>query len=332
MAAAATSTVRRRLPPPSCFAPRATMLLAAAVALLVVPPCRVAVDAQPAPGFYPSRRFRARPFYRDFRNLWGAQHQSVAGGEVTIWLDSTSGSGFKSRRSFRSGYFGADIKLQPGYTAGVITAFYLSNSEAHPGFHDEVDMEFLGTTPGRPYTLQTNVYVRGSGDGGRGRAVGREVKFHLDWFDPTADFHHYAILWTPTQIVFYVDDVPIRRYGPARGSAAAATFPRRPMWVYGSIWDASSWATDDGRYRADYRFSPFVARFTGLRLRACPARGPPRCHAPRPGPSSSRLSPQQEAAMRWVQRNHMVYNYCLDPKRNHALTPECLHPAGDHAW
>jgi xyloglucan:xyloglucosyl transferase len=40
------------------------------------------------------------------------------------------------------------------------------------------------------------VYVRpllGSGDG---RVVGREVvKFHLDWFDPTADFHHYAILW-----------------------------------------------------------------------------------------------------------------------------------------
>ena len=128
---------------------------------------------------------------------------------------------------------------------------------------------------------------------------------------------------------FYVDDVPIRRY-PRR---SAATFPRRPMWVYGSIWDASSWATDDGRSKADYRFSPFVSRFSGLLIRACSPRAPPRCHAPRPGPSvDDALSPRQEAAMGWVQRNHMVYNYCLDPKRDHArtTTPECIHhAAGD---
>lgn len=38
-----------------------------------------------------------------------------------------TGSGFKSVRPFRSGYFGASIKLQRGYTAGVITAFYVRN-------------------------------------------------------------------------------------------------------------------------------------------------------------------------------------------------------------
>ncbi|RRT33903.1 hypothetical protein B296_00046872 [Ensete ventricosum] len=102
-----------------------------------------------------------------------------------------TGSGFKSIRPFRNGYFGASIKLQPGYTAG------LSNNQAHPGFHDEVDIEFLGTTPGKPYTLQTNVYVRGSGDG---NIIGREMKFHL-WFDPTAGFHNYGILWSPNEIM-----------------------------------------------------------------------------------------------------------------------------------
>ncbi|XP_028775241.1 probable xyloglucan endotransglucosylase/hydrolase protein 32 [Neltuma alba] len=270
----------------------------------------------PSPGYWPSSRFRSMSFYRGFRNLWGPQHQRLDQNTLTIWLDRTSGSGFKSVRPFRSGYFGASIKLQPGYTAGVITAFYLSNNEAHPGFHDEVDIEFLGTTFGKPYTLQTNVYIRGSGDG---KIIGREMKFHL-WFDPTKDFHHYAILWSPKEIIFLVDDVPIRRY-PKKSDA---TYPVRPMWVYGSIWDASSWATDNGKYKADYRYQPFVAKYSNFKASGCSAYGPIWCRPVSVSPyRSGGLSSQQYRAMRWVQRYHMVYNYCNDPKRDHRLTPEC---------
>ncbi|XP_052141930.1 xyloglucan endotransglucosylase/hydrolase protein 31-like [Oryza glaberrima] len=299
---------------------------AATLVALMAVVVAAAAEAQPSPGVYPSRMFRAREFGRDFRSLWGAEHQQqeAAAPEtgVTVWLDRRSGSGFKSRRAYRSGYFGAWVRLQRGYTAGVITAFYLSNGEAHPGWHDEVDMEFLGTTPGKPYTLQTNVFSLGSGD--PPRSLGREIKFHL-WFDPTADFHHYAILWTSDHIIFLVDDVPIRRYG-RRSAGGAAGFPARPMWVYGSIWDASSWATEDGRYRADYRYQPFVARFSAFLLRGCSPHAPRTCAAPVAGD----LTAAQLAAMRWAQRFHMVYNYCYDPKRDHSLTPECrthLHPS-----
>ncbi|PKA59428.1 putative xyloglucan endotransglucosylase/hydrolase protein 32 [Apostasia shenzhenica] len=271
----------------------------------------------PSPGYYPSLKFRPVRFYHGFTNLWGSQHQRVSSDQssVSIWLDKNSGSGFKSIRAFRNGYFSTSIKLQRGYTAGVITAFYLSNNEAHPGFHDEVDMEFLGTTPWEPYTLQTNVYVRGSGDG---RIIGREMKFHL-WFDPTSAFHNYAILWNRREIIFFVDDVPIRRF--VRWSPA--TFPQRPMWVYGSIWDASSWATDDGKYRADYRFQPFVARFTRFVAGGCTAFSPPWCRAAPSSPSGFGLSPRQSAAMRWAQSRSLVYDYCRDPTRDNSLTPEC---------
>ncbi|CAL9168035.1 unnamed protein product [Musa hybrid cultivar] len=275
-------------------------------------------SGQPSPGYYPSHRFKPLPgFYHGYSNLWGPQHQTVSGDQssATIWLDRNSGSGFKSNRPYRSGYFAASIKLQAGYTAGVITAFYLSNNQVHPGFHDEVDIEFMGNTPGKPYRLQTNVYIRGSGDR---RYVGREMKFHL-WFDPTADFHNYAILWNPDEIIFFVDDIPIRRY-PRKSEN---TFPMRPMWMYGTIWDASSWATDRGKYRVDYRYQPFVARFTRFIIRGCSAYAPSSCRQAPSSQSGSGLSPQQYAAMQWAQSNYMVYNYCMDPKRNHALTPEC---------
>ncbi|XP_030925454.1 probable xyloglucan endotransglucosylase/hydrolase protein 32 [Quercus lobata] len=130
----------------------------------------------PSPGYWRSCRFNSMRFYKGYKNLWGPSHQNFGQNALTIWVDRTSGltHGFKFVRPFRSGYFGGSIKFQLGYTAGVITAFCISNNEAHPGFHDEVDTEFLGTTFGKPYTLQTNVYIRGSGDG---RIIGREMKF-----------------------------------------------------------------------------------------------------------------------------------------------------------
>ncbi|GLJ06511.1 hypothetical protein SUGI_0040670 [Cryptomeria japonica] len=205
-------------------------------------------------------------FNEGFNNLWGPQHETVSQdqSQITIWLDRQSGSGFKSLRAYKSGYFSAAIKLQPGYTAGTNTAFYLSNNQVHPDGHDEVDIEFLGTIPGRPYTLQTNIYVN-SGNGGNGRIVtGREQQIHL-WFDPTQDFHRYSILWTPSRIVFLVDNTPIRKYI----RTSSSTFPARPMWVYGSIWDASSWATENGKYKVDYRYEPFVAKYKDFVLIDC---------------------------------------------------------------
>ncbi|XP_057483202.1 probable xyloglucan endotransglucosylase/hydrolase protein 32 [Actinidia eriantha] len=271
----------------------------------------------PSPGYYPSSEVAPIGFDQVFKNLWGPQHQSLDQGTLTIRLDNTSGLGFKSLDSYQSGYSGVEIKLQPNYTAGVITSYYLSNNEVHPeGKHDEIDLEFLGTTLDKPYVLQTNVYMIGDGVGNN---TGREIRFHL-WFDPTQDFHNYAILWNPSEIIFFVDDIPIRRYP----KTSNATFPLNPMWVYGSIWDASSWATEGGKYKADYSYEPFISRYKNFKIGGCKDGADASCRPPWGSPlGASGLSSQQNTAMEWVQKNYKVYDYCDDSTRDHTLTPEC---------
>ena len=105
--------------------------------------------------------------------------------------------------------------------------------------------------------------------------------------------------------------------------ASAPFFPDRQMWAYDSIWDASDWATDDDRYRADYRYQPFLAGFQGFRTAGCEAAAPAQCRPVPASPAGAGLSVQQRDAMRWAQQTSMVYYYCQDYTKDRSLYPEC---------
>lgn len=90
------------------------------------------------------------------------------------------------------------------------------------------------------------------------------------------------------------------------------------MWIYSSIWDASSWATENGRYKVDYNYQPFVSRFTNFKIRdglVSPSGNG--------NGGGGGLSPQQYTAMKWAQSSYMIYDYCRDNTKDHSLTPEC---------
>ncbi|XVF28424.1 hypothetical protein REPUB_Repub15cG0028300 [Reevesia pubescens] len=117
------------------------------------------------------------------------------------------------------------IKLPDKDTTGIITTFYLTSNTST---HDEIDFEFLGGN-GR-YTLHNNVFTNGK--------RGREQQFSF-WFDPTADFHTYKILWNEHQIVLFVDETPIRVF--KNNTNFGVDYPSQPMQVQGTIWQGD-WA------------------------------------------------------------------------------------------
>ncbi|KAL8141741.1 hypothetical protein V2J09_014773 [Rumex salicifolius] len=245
---------------------------------------------------------------------------------TSLLLNRYAGSGFISSKYYDYGFFSTKIKLPGDYTAGVVVAFYASNGDVFEKNHDELDIEFLGNLKGKPWRFQTNVYGNGS------THRGREERYKL-WFDPTKEFHRYSILWNSQRIIFYVDEVPIREI--VRSSAMGGDYPSKPMSVYATIWDASSWATSGGRYKVRYDNEPFVSDFTDLVLEGCavdpleqsPGNSTLECSAQKLKLKSahySKITPDGRRSMKWFRERYMYYSYCYDTLRYPVPPPECV--------
>ncbi|GAA0175171.1 hypothetical protein Leryth_015389 [Lithospermum erythrorhizon] len=240
--------------------------------------------------------------YQDFDITWGdGRGKILNNGELlTLSLDKASGSGFQSKKEYLFGKIDMQLKLVPGNSAGTVTAYYLSSQGPT---HDEIDFEFLGNLSGDPYTLHTNVFSQGKGN--------REQQFHL-WFDPTADFHTYSILWNPQHIIFSVDETPIRVFKNAEN--IGVSYPKnQPMKIYSSLWNADDWATRGGLVKTDWNHAPFTASYRNFNAQTTSN-----------ALLNEELDSTRQQRLKWVQENYMIYNYCSDAKRfPQGFPPEC---------
>ncbi|CAO1939615.1 unnamed protein product [Urochloa humidicola] len=298
------------------MAAKAKVLLAAAAWVLLSAAAASAFDDVPTVAF--DERFS--PLFGDGNLVRCPDDRSVR-----LLLDRRSGSGFISSDYYLHGFFSASIKLPKDYTAGVVVAFYLSNGDVYEKTHDELDFEFLGSRWGGQWRVQTNVYGNGS------TSHGREERYLLP-FDPTLEAHRYSVLWAPTHIIFYIDDTPIREV--IRHPEMGGDFPAKPMAVYATIWDGSTWATEGGKYKVNYKYAPFASDFSDLAA-----------VGPRTDPVLRRfdgaaadqadllrlmtadyavMTPQKRAAMRAFRARHMTYTVCYDAVRYASGPfPEC---------
>eukprot|EP01018_Ginkgo_biloba_P006612 Gb_30152 [translate_table: standard] len=260
---------------------------------------------------------RRATFANDFCITWADSHvkHSEDGNTIQLILDPSSGSGFASKNKYLFGYVSMKIKLVPGDSAGTVTAYYMnSNTDT---MRDELDFEFLGNRSGQPYTVQTNVYAHGKGD--------REQRVNL-WFDPSADYHSYSILWNQYHVVFMVDDAPIRVF--KNNEARGVPYPKsQPMGIYSTLWEADDWATRGGLEKIDWAKAPFVASYKDFQIEACQVPGNASCASNTnnwwEGVSYGQLTTYQARKYHWVRDNFMVYDYCLDKSRFPVLPPEC---------
>uniref|UniRef100_A0A0C9RT75 Xyloglucan endotransglucosylase/hydrolase n=1 Tax=Wollemia nobilis TaxID=56998 RepID=A0A0C9RT75_9CONI len=270
-------------------------------------------------GFVMVAHGRRAIFWEDFRITWSEDHIKEAtvdeDNAIQLVLDQTSGSGFASKKQFLFGHVSMKIKLIPGDSAGTVTAFYMnSNTDS---IRDELDFEFLGNRSGQPYTVQTNIYAQGKGE--------REQRVNL-WFDPSADFHTYSILWNHHHIVFSVDAIPIRVF--KNNQARGIPYPKsQPMGIYSTLWNADNWATRGGLEKIDWSKAPFNAYYKDFDIEACGVPGGVRCFS---DPNNwweslnhTNLTPLQRRNYRWVRLNHMVYDYCTDKSRFPVPPQEC---------
>ncbi|MFS7935857.1 putative xyloglucan:xyloglucosyl transferase [Helianthus anomalus] len=259
-------------------------------------------------------------FYDEFDITWGDGRGKILNPDLlTLSLDKSSGSGFESRNEYLFGKIDMQLKLVPGNSAGTVTAYYLSSKGSN---WDEIDFEFLGNLSGDPYILHTNVFSQGKGN--------REQQFYL-WFDPTADFHTYSILWNPKHIIFSVDGTPIREFKNAESTGVP--FPKdQPMRIHSSLWNADDWATRGGLVKTDWSQAPFTASYRNFKADACVvASGKSSCGGSAASSGginqawlSEELDNTKQERLRWVQKNYMIYNYCSDSKRfPQGFPPEC---------
>ncbi|CAI9115489.1 OLC1v1016398C2 [Oldenlandia corymbosa var. corymbosa] len=249
-------------------------------------------------------------FDKNYKQTWGEDHLTVTdgGNGVSLMLNEQhGGAGFISLSDFGSGFFEIEMKIPNKNTNGVITSFYLQEvafgKPVEGVNHFEFDIEFYGRN------FSTNVFAKDQGH--------REQLFHL-WFDPTAGFHKYQILWNQHQIAWFVDGEAVRIWKNLQHRGVA--FPSQPLHVEASIWNATFAGGN-----VDWSQAPFTAFYKDFAMNACVYQGsnPKECYSEKYYWNQKQywtLTPAQQAQLTNHRKNHMYFDYCSDSSK---AGPEC---------
>lgn len=160
---------------------------------------------------------------------------------------------FASARALGYGRFEAEIKAAAG--AGLVTGFFLHRDAPR----QEIDIELMGDDPRR---MLVNVYFN-PGDNESAMGFGyRGSPCRIDLgFDASADFHVYAIEWSPRRIVWSIDGVTVHE----RHGWDPTPIPHLPMRLHANLWAPRS---EELAGRIDVNALPASAIFRSVSVSA----------------------------------------------------------------
>lgn len=129
---------------------------------------------------------------------------------------------------------------------------------------------------------------------------------------------------------FYVDETPIREV--LLNDAMGGDYPAKPMAMYATIWDASTWATNGGKNKVDYQYEPFVAELRDFVIEGCVVDPIQEVSATNCSEAALKLAvadyftikPPRRKAMQWFREKYMYYSHCYDNLRYPVPQPECV--------
>lgn len=109
-------------------------------------------------------------------------------------------------------------------------------------------------------------------------------------------------------------------------------YPSKPMSLYATIWDASTWATNGGKEKVDYKYEPFAAEFKDLVLEGCMVDpieqvSSTNCTdriATLVARDYATITPRGRQSMKWFRERYMYYSYCYDNIRYPLPPHECV--------
>lgn len=130
------------------------------------------------------------------------------------------------------------IKAAPG--TGIVSSAVLQSDDL-----DEIDWEWLG---GNNDLVQSNYFGKGITDSYNRGATHDDQGNH-------DDFHTYTVDWTSEQIVWSIDDSPVRSLTP--DDAESGQYPQTPMMIRVGVWAGGDPSNPEGTIRKLTTFSPF---------------------------------------------------------------------------
>ena len=125
----------------------------------------------------------------------------------------------QTRNRFSHGTYEARIRTDDG--SGLNAAFFTYIGPVHGERHDEIDFEILMANP---QEVTVNTYVDGAPMHGTVVPLPRPAN---------EVFHHYAFIWEPDRLRWYVD-------GRLIHTAESAALPERPQKIFFSLWGSDT--------------------------------------------------------------------------------------------